>query len=130
MGGRQVVGARRAQHHAVDERQLECGARVGRDLAADSDQLGGAQAQVERIENREMAVEVLGGGGQQRVEHRVGLLPPSVVNRIGGKPDEVLRGQPVRIGQRVVGGRLRAHHQAFGVVGGDEVAPAVCVGIV
>ena len=46
------------------------------------------------------------------------------------EPHQVLRRDRVRIGGGVVAGRSRPHHQALGVVGGEEIAAVVRIGVV
>ena len=67
---------------------------------------------------------------QHAVEQPVGLLAPGVVAGQRGEPHQVLRGDRVRIGGGVVAGRGRPHHQALGVVGGEEIAAVRRIGVV
>ena len=58
------------------------------------------------------------------------MLAPGVLAGEDGEPHQVLRRQRIRIRRRVVGGGVRPHHQALGVVGGEEIAAVVGIGVV
>ena len=70
-----------------------------------------------------MAEQIFGRERQQR--RRAWRRPCSRQCIVAGErrePHQILRDQAVRIGDRFVERRLRPHHQAFGVVGGEEIA--------
>ena len=92
--------------------------------------LGRAQAQIERVEHRGVADQVFAGRAEHALDQPVGLLAPGMVAGEGREADQVLRRDPVRVGRRVVAGGARAHHQALGVVGGEEIAAVVRIGVV
>ena len=46
------------------------------------------------------------------------------------EPQEIICRDRVRIGCRLVGGCVWPHHQAFGVVGGEEITAGRTIGVV
>ena len=94
-----------------------------------SDDLGAAQAQVERIEQRHMAEQIALGRRQNALDQPVGLGAPGVVARQHRQPHQILRRHRVRIGRGVVDGGMRPQQQVGGVVGGQIIAAGVGVGV-
>jgi hypothetical protein len=110
----QGAGVGRAQHDAVEERSFaRRGQRLGALARAGDDDLGAAQPQVERVEQRRVADQVLARGAEHALDQPVGLLAPCIVAGQDGKPHQICRRDGVRIGRRVVMGRGRADHEGL-----------------
>ena len=124
---------RRAQHHPIEEGKLAGRGqqRVGARALPRHHDLGRAQAQIERVEQREVREQILAArwraipSNSRSAWSRQACWPVKT-----GEPDQVLRGECVRVGRGVVGGGARPHHQALGVVGGEEIAAVVGIGVV
>ncbi len=127
--GRQIGGRGGAQHDAVEERQFQRGLREGFGVAAGDDDLGAAQPQVERVQQRHMAEQIVAGRRQDAVDQPVGLLAPFVVAGEHRQPHQVARRHRIGIGRGVVGGGMRAQQQIGGVVGGEIIAAGIGIGV-
>ncbi len=77
-----------------------------------------------------MPEQVLACTGDDPVDQTVRFLAPGMLSGENRKPDQVLGGDPIRIGRCFVGGGARPHYQAFGIVGGEEEAAGVGIGVV
>ena len=73
MRWRQRGRGHRAQHDAVGERQLERGLREALGIGAGADDLGRPQPQVERVEQRDMAEQILPGRRQDALDQPVDI---------------------------------------------------------
>jgi len=121
-----------AQHDAIEERKLARGGQevVGACPRSCHDDLGRAQAQIEGIEQCEMRKEILARARGNPFEQPVGLIAPSVLTGKDREADEVLRRQRVGVRNSIVGGGVGSHHQAGGVIRGEEIAAVVGIGVV
>ena len=121
-----------AQHDAVEERQLhrrgeQC---VGVSPLPRHHDLGAAQAQIERVEQRHMREQVFLRAGENAVEQTIRLFAKAVLSAEHGEPEQVLRGDGIRIGRGVVGGGCGPHDEALGVIGRQKVATGRRIGVV
>src|SRR5262249_49949449 len=64
------------------------------------------------------------------LEQPIGLVAPSVLTGKDREADQVLRRQGIGVRCRIIGGGVGPHDQAGGVVGGEEVAAVVGIGVV
>ena len=105
--GGKVVGRARVQHDAIERRN---GARRGeqrfgaRALPGHHD-LGGAQPQIDGVEQRHVHVEILDGRRRDRRDQPVGFVAPAIVAGEQRQPDEILRGDRIVVRRCLVGGR-------------------------
>ena len=130
--GGECIRRRGTQHDAVECGEPPCRGceRVGLRAGTRHDDLGRPQAQVERVEQRAVADQVLAGRAKHALEQPVGFCAPGIIARERREPHQVAGRDRVRVRHRVVGGGGRAHHEALGVVGGEEVAAVVRIGVV
>ena len=85
--------------------RARCGKqRVGALALPRHHDLGGAQPQVDGVEQRHMHVEVLDRERRDRRDQPVGFPAPAVVAGEQRQPDEILRGDGVVVRCRFVGG--------------------------
>ena len=106
MRRRQIGGRFGAQHDAVDERQSQRRLGEAFGLSAGRNDLGRAQPQVERVEQRDMAEQIVCRRRQERPRtagRPASRHASSPVQH--GEPHQILRRDRVRIGRGVVGGR-------------------------
>ena len=102
-GSASAVGARntmRSTNGSLQRRGVSASRR--RALARDHD-LGAAQPQVERVEQRQVHEQVVGRDRQQPVEQPVGLRAPGVLPGQHRQPHQVLRRDRIGIRRRLVG---------------------------
>ncbi len=68
------------------------------------DDLGEVQAHVDGIQQRDMHEEIAATQRQHTLDQLVGLFPEGMIAGKGGQPDQVLRGDGVRVRGCVIGG--------------------------
>ena len=127
-GGKRRPTAR--QHDAVEERKLQ----RGRGEALGSGPVTTISAARSRrssaLSSATWTNRFCAATGSTPSNNRSACVAPGVVAGQRRQPHQVLRGERVRVGRGVVGGGGRPHHQAFGVVGGEEIAAGVGIGVV
>ncbi len=94
------------KHDAVERRQrARLGEqRVGALALPGHHDLGGAQPQVDDIEQRHMHVEVLDRERRDRRDQPVGFPAPAIVAGKQRQPDKILGGDGIVVRRRLVGG--------------------------
>ncbi|MGH3174108.1 MAG: hypothetical protein ACRDPF_09635, partial [Streptosporangiaceae bacterium] len=118
-----------AQHDAFGVGKLQRRLREAFRVRAGDDDLGAAQAQVERIQQRHVAEQIALGHGEDVFDQRIGFAAERVVAGKHGEPHEILRGDRVGVGDGLVDRRMRPQQQVAGVVGGKIIAARVGVGV-
>ena len=113
--GRQRICRAGVKYDAVErrERASRSEQRFGAGPLARHDDLGGAQPQVDGVEERHVHVEVFDCLRSDSGDQPVGLLPPGVVAGEQRQTDEVLGSDSVMVRRGLVGGRGRADDEVL-----------------
>src|SRR5437899_10831434 len=77
-----------------------------------------------------MRKEILARARGNPFEQPVGLVAPSVLTGKDREANQVLRRHGVGVRSRIIGGGVGPHHQAGGVMGGEEIAAVFGIGVV
>jgi hypothetical protein len=93
------------------------------------DNLGSTQTQIERIEQRHVAKQIAFDRGKNCFNELVGFLSPRVVSSQNRESHQVLRGNGIGIGRRVIAGRVRTQQQIGSIIRGKIVTGGVGVGV-
>ena len=104
--------------------------RVGLGPLPGHHDLGGAQPEIDGIEQRHVHVEIFRGRRCDRGDQSVGFVAPAVVAGQDRKPDEILRGDRVVVRSGLIGGRGGADDQTFGVGGGEIISSGLGIGVI
>ena len=130
--GWQSIATRRVQHDAGGVRQFSCGAeqRLGLRTLADHDDFRAGETEIEPIQKRQMAKDILGRAAAARrrtaasIRSRHFESPVSAASRT-----RFCAISPTMVRDGVVDRRVRPHDQPFGIVGREIIAAVFGVGI-